>query len=61
MNRLAAGVAVEDKLGESIAVAQVDEDQSAVIAIGVNPSSQRTSAPTSEREAGRRCGNDIWF
>ena len=34
---LAAGVGVEDKLREAVAVAQVDEDQAAVVAVGMDP------------------------
>jgi hypothetical protein len=33
----AAGIGVEDKLGDAIAVAEVDEDEPAVVAVGMDP------------------------
>lgn len=36
----AAGVGVEDELGEAVAVAEVDEDETAVVAIGMDPAGE---------------------
>ncbi len=40
MDRLPARIAVEDQLREPVAVAQIDEDQAAVVSIGMHPSSK---------------------
>ncbi len=37
---LLAGVGLEDDLGDAVAVAQVDEDQPAEVAIGIDPAVQ---------------------
>ena len=37
---LLAGVGLEDDLGDAVPVAQVDEDQAAEVAIGVDPAVQ---------------------
>jgi hypothetical protein len=37
VNLFAAGIRVEDHLSDAVAVAQIDEYQSPVIAIGMNP------------------------
>ena len=43
--KIRSGVRLEDDLGEAVAVAQVDEDQAAEIAPGVDPAVERNSLP----------------
>ena len=55
VNGLATKVGVEDELGQTVPVAQVDEDQSAVVAVGMNPAGQfdfRTHVGRAELAAG---------
>jgi hypothetical protein len=44
MGSLSAGVGVEDQLRQPISVAQVDEDEIAVVAIGMDPTGQANGA-----------------
>jgi hypothetical protein len=43
--QVAARVGVEDDLGQPVAVAEIDKDESAVIAPSVNPTAERDVTP----------------